>query len=355
MTDQMTLARAVAEFSASLPPGSPRLWPCLIGPTGVGKTSTARAIAEATGRPLVPLLLGLMDPIDIAGVPERAGGVFRWARPSWTTTERALLFLDELDKARPEHWAAVLSMMTDLTVHGEPLGAGTAIIAAAQPDDLADLPSHETGRALCARLVWIPMTRQMEYLRDATGMALDWLPEPRVPSVPYLPEPADRQVHWLALFGRAHPELIESAAECVLGPKWAPLWLEDWRSRASRALDPAALTRAVRRRPEAIAGLEMPALIALAAHQGAVPDGDLKVWGQALEEIIARGTVEDAQAFLREFHASIVERWKARPEGAREIPLFGQTTPQEYGEELNRALRDGVTRLAQAMGVELPS
>lgn len=346
------LVRAIAEFSAALPPGSPRLWPAMVGTTGVGKTSTARAVAEATKRPLRPLLLGTMDPVDIGGVPERTDGVFRWARPAWSHEPRALIFLDELDKAREEHYAAILTMMSDLALHGIPLGEGAAIVAAAQPEDLLDLPTHDTGRALCARVVWVPMTRNIEYLRKVTrGMKLDWLPASTPPRLPYLEYPSDRQVYWLALFGVAHPDLVEQVAMLTLGPHWGPLWIADWRAmHQGGCIEMPHLHTALKARPEALENMEIPVLVAVIRHIGGRPDGDLKVWGKAIEEIIARGSIEEVKGMLREFHLSILEQWENKEKDATDIQLFGDATPVEYSVELNRAIREGVRRLAKSLG-----
>jgi hypothetical protein len=207
-----------------------RLWPALIGPTGSAKTTHVRNYAQKEGYNYVCLLLGTGLPEDILGLPivrddEQSGSsVTKYTQrtvPDWARTAidaRSIIHVDEIDKARPESIACILTLLASKEVHGIPLHPETIIVVSGQP-----VPSwwldDESGRALAARLVWMQTRYDHLYLERKHRRNLAWLPTIDACAMPVLPVPSVRQVDWLYSFAK-HKEqdvaMIETAARGVL-------------------------------------------------------------------------------------------------------------------------------------------
>ncbi len=196
----------VIEHNLSLPTDQAMLWPALVAPTGAGKTWSVRALAKKMGLKVVPLLLATMMPEDIGGLPKIRGDVIHWALPDWVKGRPVLLFLDEFDKARPESYSAILTLLAERRLRDHPLPEGSAIVLGMQPVNPSEFLSDETGRALAARIVWQatgydwPWAEKMFSLNGLTEL----MPDSEIPEMPILPRPSIRQVDWCSGFVRAH-------------------------------------------------------------------------------------------------------------------------------------------------------
>ena len=113
----------------------------LWGGPGVGKTASVVAMAEAAGMPLEIVIASIREPSDFAGLPVIDGSSVHWAPPRWASRlaqeGRGLLFLDELTTAPPAVQAALMRVVLERTVGDLRLPDEVAIIAAANPPELA--------------------------------------------------------------------------------------------------------------------------------------------------------------------------------------------------------------------------
>ncbi len=145
---------------------------CFVAPPGAGKTARVVAFAEKIGYELKPLLLATMAEEDILGLPSIHGNHTLHSLPEWASADKpVVLFLDELDKATTERQAAVLTLLTQRTIHGYKLHPETIIVAAMQPlEDRSEWLATATGQALAERLVFVPLPSDRSYLAQKYGL-----------------------------------------------------------------------------------------------------------------------------------------------------------------------------------------
>lgn len=128
----------VSALSIAVQAGTPVLaW----GPPGVGKTAVVTAMAESLGLHLEVVLASIREPSDFSGLPViRETGVSMEA-PSWARQlaqeGKGVLFLDEISTAPPAVQAALLRVVLDRVVGDLTLPPGIAVVAAANPPELA--------------------------------------------------------------------------------------------------------------------------------------------------------------------------------------------------------------------------
>ncbi len=112
----------------------------LVGRHGIGKSEVIRAYHEALGRRVVALFLGQMaDPGDLIGllrIDEKQGRTdfippYWWPEPD----QPIVLFLDELNRARPEVLQSVMDLTLNRRLAGKQLPAGSYVIAAVNEGD----------------------------------------------------------------------------------------------------------------------------------------------------------------------------------------------------------------------------
>jgi hypothetical protein len=189
---------------------TPVAWPFLVGPTGCGKSARAYALAQALKREFYKVNLLSMENTEVLGIPRFSRlsdgtEAMRRALPAWAQSalERpTLLLIDEADKARPDNWSVCLDFLADLTIDNIPLRKNLVVVLAGQPVDSAIFLATEEGRALTARVCWVPID-QMETRAYVSNRhrrpEIDFLPIRQL-AIPYLPEPTERQLDWLAGF-----------------------------------------------------------------------------------------------------------------------------------------------------------
>ena len=107
----------------------------LVGKHGIGKSRILEDFFEERGEKVVTLFLGQMsDPGDLIGLPhlDEATGRTEFMLPYWFPTDGkpVVLFLDELNRARPEVLQTVMDLTLNCKLAGKSLPEGSRIISA---------------------------------------------------------------------------------------------------------------------------------------------------------------------------------------------------------------------------------
>ena len=112
----------------------------LVGDHGIGKSEILTEYFSAKGMKVVPLFLGQMsDPGDLIGIPNRneTSGKTEFMPPYWFPLDGKpiVLFLDELNRARPEVLQTILDLALNRKLAGRSLPEGSRIISAVNAGD----------------------------------------------------------------------------------------------------------------------------------------------------------------------------------------------------------------------------
>lgn len=107
----------------------------LVGKHGIGKSKILEDFFVAKGEKVVTLFLGQMsDPGDLIGLPhlDEKTGRTEFMLPYWFPTDGkpVVLFLDELNRARPEVLQTVMDLTLNRKLAGKSLPEGSRIISA---------------------------------------------------------------------------------------------------------------------------------------------------------------------------------------------------------------------------------
>ena len=107
----------------------------LVGKHGIGKSEIITRYFEDKGIPVIALFLGQMsDPGDLIGLPNKdeATGKTEFMPPYWFPMDNqpVVLFLDEMNRARPEILQSVMDLSLNRKLAGRSLPPGSRVIAA---------------------------------------------------------------------------------------------------------------------------------------------------------------------------------------------------------------------------------
>ena len=128
----------------------------LTGRHGIGKSQILTKYFEAKGMMVKTLFLGQMsDPGDLLGLPHKdeATGKTTFMPPYWFPMDGKpiVLFLDELNRARPEILQTVMDLVLNRKLAGRPLPEGSRIISAC--NDGEEYQLTDLDPALVSRLL----------------------------------------------------------------------------------------------------------------------------------------------------------------------------------------------------------
>lgn len=112
----------------------------LVGNHGIGKSEILTDYFSGKGMKVVPLFLGQMsDPGDLIGIPNRndTTGKTEFMPPYWFPLDGkpVVLFLDELNRARPEVLQTIMDLALNRTLAGRKLPDRSRIISAVNAGD----------------------------------------------------------------------------------------------------------------------------------------------------------------------------------------------------------------------------
>ena len=112
----------------------------LAGRHGIGKSQILTNYFESKGMRVIALFLGQMsDPGDLLGLPNKdeATGKTTFMPPYWFPVDGQpiVLFLDELNRARPEILQTVMDLVLNRKLAGRMLPEGSRIISACNDGD----------------------------------------------------------------------------------------------------------------------------------------------------------------------------------------------------------------------------
>lgn len=118
----------------------------LVGKHGIGKSEILTHFFEQQGQKVVTLFLGQMaDPGDLIGLPvstlsdkcNQPNSRTQFIPPFWWPEDNTpiVLFLDELNRARPELLQTVMDLVLNRTLAGKQLPDGSRVIAAVNDGD----------------------------------------------------------------------------------------------------------------------------------------------------------------------------------------------------------------------------
>ena len=148
----------------------------LVGNHGIGKSEILTEYFSGKGMKVVPLFLGQMsDPGDLIGIPNRNNttGKTEFMPPYWFPLDGKpiVLFLDELNRARPEVLQTIMDLALNRTLAGRKLPDGSRIISAVNAGDQYQLTDLDP--ALVSRfnvVTFRPTTQEWLLWADKVGV-----------------------------------------------------------------------------------------------------------------------------------------------------------------------------------------
>ena len=149
----------------------------LVGNHGIGKSEILTDYFSGKGMKVVPLFLGQMsDPGDLIGIPNRndTTGKTEFMPPYWfpLDVKPVVLFLDELNRARPEVLQTIMDLALNRTLAGRRLPDGSRIISAVNAGDQYQLTDLDPALVSRFNVVTFRPTAQ-EWLLWAEKVGVD--------------------------------------------------------------------------------------------------------------------------------------------------------------------------------------
>ena len=212
----------------------------LVGKHGIGKSEILTDYFSKKGMPVVALFLGQMsDPGDLIGIPNKneETGKTDFMPPYWFPLDGKpiVLFLDELNRARPEILQTIMDLALNRKLAGRKLPDGSRIISAVNAGDQYQLTDLDPALVSRFNIVNFRPTVQEWLLwarkADVDGRVIDFIQENQI----WLDKAPDRR-GWkrvsdiLKQSGEISP-LLTKVISAVVGPKAASAFVSNVSSR----------------------------------------------------------------------------------------------------------------------------
>lgn len=164
----------LAQIAETKSPLSTIIW----GPTGIGKSAMVKQLAKNLNYNLIDIRLSQREAVDILGMPYTAKAHIAGKEhnalshhpPEWFLKAllegNTVLFLDELNRARPEVLQAVFELALDRRLNGEKLPDTVLIVSACNPPDQR-YDTVDFDDALTARFMHL-------HVKTNADIWLDW-------------------------------------------------------------------------------------------------------------------------------------------------------------------------------------
>lgn len=129
--------------------------PFLWGQHGIGKSQIIKQYCDENKLGFIDLRLGQVEAGDLIGMPERDGNKTVWLMPSWFPEDgQGILFLDEVNRARPDVLQAIFQLVLDRRLFTHELPDNWKIVCAGNPP-IDDYNVVELDKALMNRFIHI--------------------------------------------------------------------------------------------------------------------------------------------------------------------------------------------------------
>lgn len=161
----------------------------LVGRHGIGKSEILTDYYSKKGIPVVALFLGQMsDPGDLIGIPNKneETGKTDFMPPYWFPLDGKpiVLFLDELNRARPEILQTIMDLALNRKLAGRKLPEGSRIISAVNAGDQYQLTDLDPALVSRFNIVNFKPTVQEWLLwarkADVDGRVIDFIQENQI-------------------------------------------------------------------------------------------------------------------------------------------------------------------------------
>lgn len=134
------------------------------GKSGVGKSDVVRQLSADLGVRLIDFRAALRDPVDLMGIPTVTNGMTTYNPPAELPRDgEGILFLDELNSAKPDTMAALYQLTLDRRIGSYELPQGWRIFAAG---------NGVNDRGVTYRMP-APLANRFAHLQFETSLA-DW-------------------------------------------------------------------------------------------------------------------------------------------------------------------------------------
>jgi hypothetical protein len=355
--DATAVIRAVVEATRALGDESTevgRVWPCLVGETGTGKTSRAEALRKALGfEHLEVVLLHSEEGTDVLGLPRVRGGVTVFApRERWiaAASRPTLIFLDEMDKARKDVVGSVLTLLSSLWVYGVRLHPQTAIVAAMQPVDVDLWRESKTHAAFSARLCFVPVdeTEAWTWISKREGVDLaDIYGVGEMPPLPVNKRVSPRQAHWFTRFLAQYDDDTHAGLRYAVGEGLGATreQVDEHLARVRRLADPRLRLRLLsqdkRRLLEWVAEVAtFTDLTTPAAIEALFSAPDEEAFLVALRRLVADGGQDNLESFLSRLGPTLEVLSHEQGRDGSEVEVFGSRDEVQVADSFMQACRE---------------